>query len=550
MTFSLAIGDFYKNFHNRELANLLRIILSSFRIDLVHVHHTMGLSLDIFYEAAKQNIPIIATIHDFYSVCPSFNLLDYSSKYCCQKDDLDYCAECLWNKFTISKLISNYLQKRRVEYLRALSLCNELITPSESAKDIVLNYYPDLKNKLIVIEHGSNSFHMLTKGKINIDNRVKSYFDKIPDKKRNVIEGWIYLEDTDSKANNIVLEVSNSSCFQKRVFVCSKPRADVASAKNDNRYLYSGFCLPLPLDLFPNGQLTIRIIVEYQGKFFSDGKKIRVDNKQQARKNLLNIAFIGAMTKNKGSEIFASLIKKGDTKFTWHSFGEINRNDWSKKIKKFNQYYEIGHYKREHLQSLIDFYSIDLICILSIGPEAFSYTLSEAILCGLPVIATDLGALGERVKKMDCGWLVSPDNAVNEIINLLQHLYRDSDKYKIKKAIVQNVKIKNVREMVNEYRQKYIALMQYCQRPKHSQLSVDDIKLITADYLKVPCLNTRQNIELEILRQKETLLNDICNSLSFKIMLLLKKLLPSIIKYPLKMCILSLVKIYKMFHYD
>ena len=558
LPFNLAVGSPFKKFHNRELANLLKIILSSFKIDLVHVHHSLFLSLDVFYEAAKQNIPIIASLHDFYSVCPNHNLLDYNYKYCFPKDDLDYCAECLWKKLKISKLIPNYLQKWRSEYIRAFSLCKELFIPSQSAKDIVLHFYPDLKEKLTVIEHGSNSFQDLPKGKIKIDDRIKSCFDQI---KHNLIEGWIFLSDSDSKENNIVVEVSNSSGFQKRVFVYSKPRPDVAKAHNDNRYVYSGFRLPLPLDLLPQGALSVKILVEHKGELFSDGKEIKIENKHQARKNLLNIAFIGAIHKIKGEEMIASLIQKNDSNFTWHTFGEIALKDWPQKMRNFPNYYSTFGYKREHLQSLIDFYSIDLICTISIGPETFAYTLSEALLCGVPVIATDLGALGERVKKMDCGWVISPDDSADEIINLLQRLGRDSDEYKNKKAKVQSLKMKNVREMTDEYRQKYISLMKNS-KPEHPQISTDDIKLITDEYLKeLYGLNVQQNVELETLRQKEislnfelenlkqrsALLDDICNSLSFKLMLRLKKLLPAPIKYPLKACALLLRKIYRLF---
>ena len=55
-------------------------------------------------------------------------------------------------------------------------------------------------------------------------------------------------------------------------------------------------------------------------------------------------------------------------------------------------------------------YNIDLICILPVWHETFCYTLSEAVMCGIPVVVTDTGAVADRVRKYQYGWVVSVEN--------------------------------------------------------------------------------------------------------------------------------------------
>ena len=39
-------------------------------------------------------------------------------------------------------------------------------------------------------------------------------------------------------------------------------------------------------------------------------------------------------------------------------------------------------------------------------PETYSYTLSESLISEIPEISFDLGAIAERVKKAEVGWIL------------------------------------------------------------------------------------------------------------------------------------------------
>jgi glycosyltransferase involved in cell wall biosynthesis len=52
----------------------------------------------------------------------------------------------------------------------------------------------------------------------------------------------------------------------------------------------------------------------------------------------------------------------------------------------------------------------DVVVVPSVGPEAFGRVSIEAQALGRPVVATDIGGLGETMMPAATGWLVPPDN--------------------------------------------------------------------------------------------------------------------------------------------
>lgn len=117
-----------------------------------------------------------------------------------------------------------------------------------------------------------------------------------------------------------------------------------------------------------------------------------------------NIAHVGLLSPIKGIKIFNQLSREVDA--NWFIIGgleEYEKLDWSHVTIT-------GHYRtHEELADLIDYYEIDFALSLSMCPESFSYTLSECWDLGLPVIGTNLGAIGNRISKIH-GITVDPYN--------------------------------------------------------------------------------------------------------------------------------------------
>ncbi|MBZ5559713.1 MAG: hypothetical protein LAO77_20800, partial [Acidobacteriia bacterium] len=67
---------------------------------------------------------------------------------------------------------------------------------------------------------------------------------------------------------------------------------------------------------------------------------------------------------------------------------------------------------------------IDVGLHLSIWPETFSYTLSEFVEAGIPVIAGRLGAQGERVERCRLGWTVQDIRDPADTLKILDDILR------------------------------------------------------------------------------------------------------------------------------
>ena len=58
----------YPIFYDKKMADLYGQLLEAFRIDLVHIHHTYGLTLDLYKQSYEREIPVYVTLHDYYSI--------------------------------------------------------------------------------------------------------------------------------------------------------------------------------------------------------------------------------------------------------------------------------------------------------------------------------------------------------------------------------------------------------------------------------------------------------------------------------------------------
>ncbi|MDO4343730.1 MAG: glycosyltransferase [Eubacteriales bacterium] len=330
----------YSIFYDPECAMLYRMILTAFCIDIVHIHHTLWMTLDIFTEAEKLNIPIVFTMHDYYAVCPILTMVNSDGIVCTERVMHSECAECLLKQKNISKDI-DYITLWREEAQCALRKCAKIIVPSDSVRATIETYYPSLVEKVEVINHG--------------------------------------------------IEVSEN---QKR------EHANIQKEK------------------------------------------------------VLRVAFIGNLGRQKGSELIYDIIINGDEeKFQWYLIGGIA----DKKLYRLKQKNVVKHgwYRQNELGSLLKEYKIDLVCILSLVPETYSYTFSEAMASGIPLVVTDIGALGERMRQYNAGWLVSYRTNAREILCLLEKIYEKPDEYMQKLAILKSIEHVNLETMLNNYKRVY-----------------------------------------------------------------------------------------------
>jgi len=108
------------------------------------------------------NTKIKFYVHDYYAICPSFNLLNHEIKFCNIPENLQECNRCLKFNETVkdgSKLFSSFASDIdskvwRSEWLNLLRK-SDITCFSHSSKEILLKAYPEIKN-ISIVPHSVN----------------------------------------------------------------------------------------------------------------------------------------------------------------------------------------------------------------------------------------------------------------------------------------------------------------------------------------------------------------------------------------------------------
>jgi glycosyltransferase involved in cell wall biosynthesis len=113
-----------------------------------------------------------------------------------------------------------------------------------------------------------------------------------------------------------------------------------------------------------------------------------------------------------------------------------------------------GPYERERLPELLRQVKPSFSLIASVCPETFCYTLSESWAAGLPVFASNLGALQERITRSGGGWLLDPKDPSRWFAEMIRVLDNPVE-YHRKMQEVLTLDLKSVNQMATEYEQVY-----------------------------------------------------------------------------------------------
>ncbi len=175
-----------------------------------------------------------------------------------------------------------------------------------------------------------------------------------------------------------------------------------------------------------------------------------VETKAKERKSKdFNVAFVGAMAIHKGSNILKDLvINNKNTNIKIHLFG---KSEDKKLTKNTSNYINHGQYKRGELPQLLIDNDIDLVCIFAPWPETYSYTLTESYMAKVPILTFDIGAVGDRVKKDNLGWVIDFDVNSSKILEKIEEISNNNEEYKNKKDNFKTYKFKLLEEMLKYY---------------------------------------------------------------------------------------------------
>ena len=256
----------------------------------------------------RAKIPYTFFGHDFFAVCPRYQLLNSDFEYCGAETNLDKCRKCL--KSGITPVVSNIdIEDWRRDFQKFLDGAKEIIVPSSNTQEIFNKYYPA---KITVHEH-----------------EVVKYL--------------------------------------KHTF-----KAEFATGET------------------------------------------------------LTVAVVGAIGDEKGAKIIYKLadeLEKISLPIKLLVIGITNLHNDA--YKSATGKFEItGRYDNQEISNLLAEYKAAFVLIPSIWPETYSYTTTEAMYSGYPVMVFPLGAPADRVKKTGGGWIldnISEKSVSKKIIELFNN---------------------------------------------------------------------------------------------------------------------------------
>ena len=175
--------------YNNINVNFIKELCSILIVDKIFINQLIGYPLtEIIEMICTSNIQYDYFVHDFFCVCPRYNLLNDDYKYCNDETDANICNDCIRNVIK-SNDISDIVIWRKLFY-NLLINANSVIAPSMNTVKIINKYYPDLKIK--VMEHAipkhlfntyenrkcnSDVFHISVLGAILIEKGSKILYE-------------------------------------------------------------------------------------------------------------------------------------------------------------------------------------------------------------------------------------------------------------------------------------------------------------------------------------------------------------------------------------
>lgn len=328
---SVSVLDHHHDEYRHEVAR----ILEDFDIEVVHVQHLIYHSHDLPLVADAMGLTVVATLHDYFPICPTIQLIDDQGRFCggtCTPGQGKCRTGMPWVRKDVPHLKHAWVHEWKRRLTEMLTVTDALVAPTEAVRQTYLRAYPEFPAERIKrIEHG------------------------------------------------------------------------VDMPSRESEFTPQGIDEPIRI-------LALGNINDQKGAKVLDSV-LSLD----ADRGALDLHILGAITPN------------------YQSLGRQH-----------------GTYTRERLPALIDEINPRLVVLLSPWGETFCYTLTEAWACGVPVVAADVGALGERVRAEGGGWVVNPHDPESVYETILQ-AGRDSETYREATAAAHAHRPRSVAEMADDY---------------------------------------------------------------------------------------------------
>jgi glycosyltransferase involved in cell wall biosynthesis len=172
----------------------------------------------------------------------------------------------------------------------------------------------------------------------------------------------------------------------------------------------------------------------------------------EAPHSTLRIGLLGAISHAiKGADAYLALADRTrHLPVEWHVFGSIPHQSFMQELTTLGREGSVhfeGAYERGSIGSLLHERGIALTLFFPATEETYSYTVTESLLAGIPVVCGPLGAGADRVRAHNAGAVVAD---IGEAASLLEALTSDRTRLEKWKANALAVKTRTVDEACTE----------------------------------------------------------------------------------------------------
>jgi glycosyltransferase involved in cell wall biosynthesis len=402
------LADYYSN---PTIEQLFAKYVRSWGPDVIHFQHAAGLSATLIEWTLRNKIPYVLSIHDYWYICPTVNLLRPDGSLC-KGPRYSNCLECVFGApFTPPKAV--YQTARRVLPLnvrmQTLSLMSRMATVNPSNWRV----YPFVRQALpLPLRMLALRTLVLLSGR----RRLAAKLDVVPLPSPPVVRADYMLHLLRSSPYLIV-----PSQFVKDLHVHHGVPADQLRVIGHGLELqrWAGFTrLPRPMDAG------------------------------------VRFGYIGSLLRHKGVDVIIRAFRQvpHNSAATLRIYGFAGPSDpYERRLKDLAagdaRIRFMGAYANEELPSIMN--EIDLLLIPAMSHETFSIVAREAILGQVGVLASRMGALPEALDDGHTGYLV-PRGDLAQWTTRMDQLAADPAKINLMQRAQAKKSVKSVQIFANE----------------------------------------------------------------------------------------------------
>lgn len=357
-------------YFDRQIESLFMRWVEEQQPDVIHFQHTHGLSASLLARAAEMGIPFVMTLHDYWYMCPQVNLLRPDNALCAGSHHDVNCYECIYGRFhpPFGPGIPDFdapLSPSSVEPVehRPLGLSDAMYYPLQKilpkpARRLLLSVYDVMR--LRILPH-ARSF-------------------------------WAAVRPVD-------MEPLHARARYMREMLTLCQYIIVPSAVVKTQYVDFGI-LAERIHVIPHG-MDMSLWEGFQSARRPQGQVFR-------------FGYIGSLLRNKGVDFIIQAFRRLNAPLTelWlHGF-ELPGMPFTKRLHELAEGYPhihfAGPYTPPELPAILN--RMDVLLIPSRWHETFSIVTREAVLAGLPVIASRMGGIPDAIEDGVNGVLLPPDD--------------------------------------------------------------------------------------------------------------------------------------------